>query len=88
MEISHTYLSNPAAVSLFMDACNQVPQIVRKKEEQKWLILDSRTFSRRCRERLAFRLSNTAANIMFLTTWNLSSSRLPNIHEQQSLTLQ
>jgi len=52
--ISHTYLPIKAAISVFMDACDQSPLIIRKMPQQKSLTLCKRSFSKWGRERFSF----------------------------------
>ena len=52
--ISHTYLPIKAAISVFMDACDQSPLIIRKMPQQKSLTLCKRSFSKWGREHFSF----------------------------------
>jgi hypothetical protein len=55
--ISHTYMPIRAAISLFIDASEQVPLILPNMHGQKLLTLHSRSLSRWGRECLAFSCS-------------------------------
>jgi hypothetical protein len=52
-KISRTYLPISAAISFFMDACSHLPRMLLKKQEQKWLMICGRLFSRLGREGVA-----------------------------------
>ena len=52
-EIFCTFLPITAAISLFMDACDQVPLIIPKMQDPKSLTLRLRSFSWCARERFA-----------------------------------
>jgi len=56
--IFHTYLPIKAAISLFMDACDQALLIVPKMEDPNWLTLHWRSFSRWGGEHFTFSFCN------------------------------
>jgi len=74
--ISHTYLHIKAAISFFMDACNQAPLIVPKMQDQKLLTLCWRSFSGFGREREYAQFANQGGQYLENNPWHTNVNNL------------
>jgi len=78
--ISLTYLPIKAGISFFMDACDQMPLILQKRQEKNWWPSVSTHFQDGEQSVACSPFAIKAANTMFTTVCNLSPSRLLKIY--------
>jgi len=72
-----------AAISLFMDACNQVPLILRKLHNQKSLTLWWQAFSRCGMEHFAFSFYYKGGQYFVHDVVQPIAPQITQIHDQQ-----